>query len=159
MGEGASGDTAADVRRQAHRQHPDQEQGDKRVGSLVLYRSGGTTCAMTKHGGASWGKKRFTGIMLVGCKTAKAGKDCGEAPFKEDKGQFAYQAGPVRVKSGNRCVWARALRRRPGRQAALHGADRRKYRGATAASAARALAGRARTGGRVARIDGPGRSA
>ena len=63
---------------------------------------------MTKHGGASWGKKRFTSIMLVGCKTKKAGKDCGEAPYKQDKGQFAYQAGPVRVTSGKRCIWARA---------------------------------------------------
>jgi hypothetical protein len=78
-----------------------------KVGSLVLYRSGGTTCAMTKHGGATWGKKRFTDIMLVGCKTKKAGKNCGTAPYKEDKGQFAYQAGPVRVTSGKRCVWAR----------------------------------------------------
>jgi hypothetical protein len=82
--------------------------GGKRIGSLVVYRSGKTTCAMTKHGGASWGKKRFTSIMLVGCKTAKAGKDCGEAPYKQDKGQFAYQAGPVRVTSGKRCIWARA---------------------------------------------------
>ena len=44
---------------------------------------------MTKPGGASWGKKRFTSIMLVGCKTKRAGKDCGEAPYKQDKGQFA----------------------------------------------------------------------
>ena len=62
----------------------------KRIGSLVVYRSGGTTCAMAKHGGASWGKKRFTSIMLVGCKTKKAGKDCGEAPYG---GQQAHHHG------------------------------------------------------------------
>ncbi len=102
--------------------------GGNRIGSLVVYRSGGTTCAMTKHGGASWGKKRFTSIMLVGCKTAKAGKSCGTAPYKQDKGQFAYQAGPVRVTSGKRCIWARADLGTAGDKRIITVETDRKYR-------------------------------
>ena len=82
---------------------------------------------MTKHGGG-WGKKRFTSIMLVGCKTKKAGKDCGEAPYKQDKGQFAYQAGPVRVTSGKRCIWARADLGRAGDKRIITVETDRKYR-------------------------------
>src|SRR6478735_4241726 len=90
LGGGPTAGTAATCGDRLIASLPIQHSG-KRIGSLVVYRSGGTTCAMTKHGGASWGKRRFTSIMLVGCKTAKAGKDCGEAPYKQDKGQFAYQ--------------------------------------------------------------------
>jgi hypothetical protein len=108
---------------------PIKNKAKKRIGSLVLYRSGATTCAMTKHGGASWGKKRFTDIMLVGCKTAKAGKDCGEAPYKEDKGQFAYQAGPVRVKNGKHCVWARGYVGAPHDKPLFMAQTDGKYRG------------------------------
>jgi hypothetical protein len=78
--------------------------------------------------GASWGKKRFTSIMLVGCKTKQAGKDCGEAPYKQDKGQFAYQAGPVRVTSGKRCIWARADLGTAGDKRIITVETDRKYR-------------------------------
>jgi hypothetical protein len=98
------------VRRET-RNTGDRENGGKRIGSLVVYRSGGTTCAMTKHGGASWGKKRFTSIMLVGCKTRKAGKDCGEAPY-----------------SGKRCIWARADLGTAGDKRIITVETDRKYR-------------------------------
>ena len=98
--------------------------GGKRIGSLVVYRSGGTTCAMTKHGGASWGKQRFTSIMLVGCKTKKAGKDCGEAPYKQDKGQVRVPGG---AGPGDERQAVHLGTRRPGhrgRQADHHRRDR-----------------------------------
>jgi hypothetical protein len=79
--------------------------------------------------GASWGKKRLTSIMHVGCKARKAGKDCAEAPYKQDKGRFATR--PVRSGPGDERQALHLGARRPrhgGRQAIITVETDRKYR-------------------------------
>jgi hypothetical protein len=83
----------------------------RRVGELDIYWDAATksNCAITKHGGRTWGKTLRTTITLWRCKKGvKAGQDCGaliQDSVKQD-GDYAYQAGPVTLKTGHRCIFA-----------------------------------------------------
>ena len=89
---------------------PVKDAKHRRVGELDVYwdAATGTNCALTKHGGRTWGKTLRTTITLWRCKQGvKAGQDCGglvQDSVKQD-GSYAYQAGPVTLKTRHRCIF------------------------------------------------------
>ena len=78
-----------------------------RIGELDVYwrEKKKITCAVTKHGGPSWGKTRWTIAWLQKCPTSDRSRPC-TGDVLEDQAPHAYQAGPLALRTGARCIWA-----------------------------------------------------
>lgn len=83
----------------------------KKVGELDVYWDAATkkNCAVVFHAGPTWGKKLDTTIWLYRC--AKGDREGGQCHsdvthMHTQRGNFAYQAGPVTYKAAHRCVFA-----------------------------------------------------
>jgi hypothetical protein len=88
---------------------PIKDAAHRTVAELDVYWNAATkrNCAMTRHSGRTWGKKRYTRVTLYRCrKGIKRGEQCWSDRPREQAGRFAYYAGPVSVEAAHRCIVA-----------------------------------------------------
>lgn len=82
----------------------------KKIGQLQLYYNANTqkNCAVTVHGGESWGERSYTNVTLLHCyRSPNEDPTCHYARVLDDQtGQFRYQAGPIRVDGDKICISA-----------------------------------------------------
>ena len=82
--------------------------GPKVIGELQLYWNAALqrNCAITKHGGDTWGVKLDTLVVLFECQETSPGPNCTYRDSAADRGDYKYQAGPVSLHVGKHCVYA-----------------------------------------------------
>ena len=79
-----------------------------RIGELDVYWNAAKArnCAITKHGGPTWGKSLYTVVFLWVCQETEPGSYCNTLRYAEDQQYYKYQAGPVSLFAGKHCVEA-----------------------------------------------------
>jgi hypothetical protein len=78
-----------------------------RIGELDVYWNAAKrrNCAITKHGGPTWGKTAYIVVFLWVCEETRPG-ECTPIRYAEDQYWYQYQAGPVSLHSGKHCITA-----------------------------------------------------
>ena len=90
---------------------PIRDGQSRAIGELDIYwnAAAGTNCAVTNHGGRTWGKSYSTSVTLWRCaKNEHQGDFCSSGLDQAvwERNYFAFQAGPVSMYTANRCIFA-----------------------------------------------------